>query len=244
MTEKELIFKLQTLKQIKPRNSWVSSVRANILSSGVVLEREVVKPAYRWSLSTIAGIFYQRKMAYAFAALLFIFAGVVGVVSYQMPRKAAQVAVNSPADPVVDTVLESAVKSNVEDFKIKSQNLADMAKSGSQNSDVALKEVKAAAANLANELQKNPELAKVIALDINNNKTLLDVSGGNNAGEVVDMYEAIVAPLINDLKERTLTSDQEAELQRIETYFDNGGDAFTALRDILLMNVSKDSRTN
>lgn len=229
MTEKELISKLQGLKQIKPRENWVVFAKSEIFSNNLIENKSNV-------FSNVLNVIFQRKFAYAFAVFLFIFAGGFGFMKYGFPgdTKVAQ----------QSTVVLASIKSNVESFNIKSQNLADALKDKSQNPDLAIKEVKNAANKLTDELQKNPQLAKVIALDVNNNNSLLNIPGGNDVSEVIDMCKAIVTPLIEDLKKRTLTEDQETELKRIESHFNNGGNCTTALRDMLLMNASRDSKNN
>ncbi len=239
MTEKELISKLQELKQIKPRNTWVLLAKMDILGSDPVEIKEVATPVGNWSFSNALGLIFQKKLAYAFAALLFIFGGVIGVMEYRMPH-AIPVAVKSQTD----VIAENTLRSNVEDFKEKSKNLADAVKDKSQNSELAIKEVKDAATKLTNELQKNPGLAKVVALDVNNNKSILDIPGGNNASEVIDVYKTLVIQLIKDFDATTLTPAQKGEFDRIKTAFNNGGDSATALRDLLLMNANNTSTSS
>ena len=150
MTEQQLISKLQELKQIKPRKDWVALSKMNILGSDAIGKKVSVAPKYQWKFSDILGLFYQRKFAYALASFLFIAVGVFGFIRYAVVDNSnAKVALQSP-------VTLAAIKSNVEDFKIKSQNLADAAKSNLQELPLAVKAVKDAAKELASAIKKDP----------------------------------------------------------------------------------------
>src|SRR6266404_338826 len=78
MTNKELILKLQQLKQIKPSQDWASSVKMNIFEVGTFVE----KPAFQWNLASILALFNQKKLAYAFAIFLFVFLGGISFIKY------------------------------------------------------------------------------------------------------------------------------------------------------------------
>jgi hypothetical protein len=238
-TQKQLISKLKELKQIKPTNEWVSLSKMNILGSDVSVYKEVLQPARQATFSNIFSSIFQRKLAYAFAVLLLMFVGTVGVLKYETSNT-AKVAGNLQSDAVAQNTL----KSNLEDFKVKSQNLATALKDNSENSTVAIKEVKDAASKLTSELQKNPELAKTIALDINNNKSLLDIPGGNDTPQVVNIYEELDKQLIEDLKKVSKTKDQQDEFDRIEKSYNEGLDYATVLRDLLLMNAISTNTEN
>jgi hypothetical protein len=237
VTDKELISKLQELKQIKPRKDWVFSVKMSILENNI--ERKMtLEPVQTWTFSNVLGLIKKRRFAYAFAVFLFIFAGVFGVLKYGFPQNVNvnQVAVLSSTD----LLNENTLKSNVADFKTKSQNLAMVAKDNLGDTKVALNAMKDAAKNLTQTIQKDPKLAKTVALDVNNNKSLLDVPGGNDAVEVTDVYKTIDEQLIKDLEGVTLTQDQKEEFSRIKDVYSKGADYSTILRDILLMNASRD----
>lgn len=236
MTEQELISKLQGLKQIKPNAQWVSLSKNNIF----IAKPEVLKPASQWNFSNILGLMFQKKLAYAFAVLLFAVVGIAGVL--QIPGLNGSKVASEKSTAAL--IAQNTLKNNVEEFKVKSQILADVVKSNYQNPDMAKKDVKDVAGKITIELQKNPELAKVVALDINNNKTLLDIPGGNDAVEVTDIYKTIDEQLIADLEKVTLTEDQQKEFARIKKAYDDGGDYATILRDILLMNISRDTKVS
>lgn len=226
MNNQELINKIQGLKQIKPNQNWVSLTKAEVFNSPVVV------PMQKTIFANVLNVFAQKRLAYAFAMLLVAMIGTVGYLS--IPTKNGQVALkNEPSAQVL------ALRNNVAEFKAKSQILADLAQSG--NSYLVVNEVKEVARVLSSAIKQDPTLAREVALDINNNKTLLDIAGGNSVEEVSDMYETIVVSLIADLHSRTLTQDQTKELERIQNYLDNNQDYATALRDILLISQIQES---
>ncbi len=238
MTEEQLILRLKELKQIKPTKQWAFSLKVQLLQGEISSVKNGntlrIKERIFWLLN-------QRKLAYSFAVLLLAFVGVGGFMEYD----SVQLASVSQQSPVA--LLE--IKSDVEMLKVKSQNLADIVNSKLQNSDevvkIAMKEVKEVATNLTNKLQKNPQLAKTIALDVNNNKTYLNISGGNEVSEVADMYKAIADQLIKDLERATLTEEQTEEFIRIKNYYNNKDVNYAiVLRDMLLINASRDSKNN
>ncbi len=243
MTEKELISCLQSLKQIKPRENWVFFAKNQILNPSTslgarnnVFDNKMVRSSV---LSDVFKVIFQRKLAYVLAAFLLVVSGLFGFMKYDLTNKTADLADVKVTQQSHENL--TAIKSSVEDFKTKSRNLSDAVKDKAQNPDLAIRQVQEAAHKLTDALQKNPELAKVIALDVNNNKTYLDIPGGNDASEVNNVYKTIDDQLIKDIEKASLTKDQEDEFTRIKDFYANGGDYSIVLRDILLMNASRDS---
>ena len=239
MTEKELISKLQGLKQIKPRKDWVFLVKSEIFKNNFIENKVINKTSYSDVFSNIFSVIFQRKFAYALAVFLFIFIGISGFMKYNLPED-GKVTQQSPA-------VLAAIKNNVESFKAKSQNLADIAKNNPQDVSLAVKEVNDAARELINAVQKNPQLAKTIALDVNNNKTYLNIQGGDNLKETLDtlykasdiLYKAIDDPIIASIKETELTKDQQIEFDNILGLYDQGDYSGVLVR--LLISFGQDS---
>lgn len=226
MTDKELINKIQTLKQIKPNANWASLVKSEIFAQApVVTPNKSVGFGDVWSRAF--GVLTQPKVAYAFAMLLVALVGTFGYMTFVPSKNNVLVMDNSKE------VL--ALKNNVAEFKAKSQTFADLAKTDPASTNLVVDQVREVATQVTNAIKKDPSLAKTVALDINNNKTLLDIAGGNSVAEVSDMYETIVTSLISDLSERTLSPDKMTELARIKKYVAENHDYATALRDILLI---------
>ena len=225
MTEKELITKIQSLKQIKPSQNWVVLAKSEIMAKPVAMA-----PVTSTSFTDmIVGALLQRRMVYSLATLMLVVTGVFGMMQVLPKPENKGMSFNQQSPEVV------ALRNNVAEFKLKSQNFADAALSSPEAKVLAVMQVKTAAKELTDAIKKDPSLARTVALDVNNNKTLLDVAGGNTVNEVSDMYETIVVSLMKDLDQATLNQDQAKELERIKKYLEVNHDYATALRDILLI---------
>ena len=240
MTEKELISRLQTLKQIKPRKDWVILAKNQILGLSAKAESNFFKakatinnkPNYREVLLNIFRMSFQRKFAYTLGAFLFIVLGVFGFINYSLPGdQNLKVAKESPAALV-------AIKNNVEDFKTKSKNLSEIAKFNPKDIPLAIKEVKDAAKEITDAVQKDPKLAKEIALEVNNNKTYLNVVEADDLKETSDiLYKTIVEQMIKDLENTILTESQQETLKTIKDLY-NEKRYSNALESALLLNAA------
>ena len=252
MTEKELISKLQELKQIKPRNTWVILAKSEIFRDNIFEPNITNNPNYKDILVNIFKASFQRKFVYALATFLFVVSLVFGFIKYTLPNNPnaevannAEVAKQFPADLV-------AIKSNVEEFKIKSKNLSQIDKFNSEDISLAVKEVKNAAKELTNAIQKNPQLVKAIALEVNNNKTYLNIPGeeGELQGTLDVLYKTTVEQLIKDFDNVTLTESQQESLYRIKSLLNktldnqeqDSYDFADGLEDLLLLNVAVEEK--
>ncbi len=200
MTEQELIKKLQALKTITPNREWAFSVKRELLEgkTGIVPVPSFVDTFisnFKFQISN-----FQPKLAYAFAAFLLVAIGAVGIWGMDsVPVADKSVAVLSP-----DFVL----KTRVEAFKEKSQNLAAAPKT-SKSYSVAVKEVQDAAKQLATTIAENPSAAKDIAIDIQENKTFADVLASSDVEQASnELYKAIDEQMITDLEKVALTEAQ------------------------------------
>ena len=225
MTDKELIDKLQTLKQIKPRQDWVLLTKNQIVPSA---ERKLA--AQKTSVADFLAIVFQRKFAYAFAVFLFLFVGLSGFVSF-LPE-------NTPTH--VSSTAENTIKSDVETFRMKSQNLATVAKSQPDALPQAIQEVKNEAKSLTVKIQQDPDLAKEVALDISNSRTYLDVVGTEKIEETDDLYGALVDILLADAEKISWTGDQKATLVNIKELRKEGKNS-RALEEYLLLSAGVES---
>ena len=179
------------------------------------------------------GSIFQRKVAYAFASFLFVAVGLFGVMKYGFPEKSinVQMSVQSQENLV-------AIKSNVEEFKAKSKSLSQIAQSNPQDFTLAVKEVKEAAKGLTDAIKNDPALAKEVALEINNNKTYLDIQGGEDLKATSDeLYKEIDSQMIEDLENTTLTESQQEALNIAKDLYEKGKYA-NALESILLLDMA------
>ncbi len=232
MTEKELIYKLQSLKQIKPRENWVVFNKSNIFNNSV----EVIKVArtnYADVLTNIFKMNFSRKFTYSVAVLLFVMSvGTAFVMNGDFLNNSnVSVSKNSSASLI-------AIKDSVEQLKEKSKSLSGTVKSNPEGTSIVIKEIKDVARDLAMAIQKNPRLAKEVALDVNNNKTYLEVSDASDLKEASsNLYKIIVEQMIKDLKNTMLTDSQKESLKIVENSY-NDGKYTSALESILLLSNS------
>ncbi|KKP55046.1 MAG: hypothetical protein UR46_C0009G0003 [Parcubacteria group bacterium GW2011_GWA1_33_6] len=245
MTEQELIAKLQSLKQVKPRKEWVFSIRMQILESSLNASKIAHKTTYKERFLNVFQSLYalnlQKKLAYSFAVFLFFAVGALGVMTTLLPNNDSKVNITEQSpDALV------AIKDSVETFKTKSQNLIDVTKNNPQDFSLAIKEVKNAAKTLTEAIEKDPELAKEIALEVKNNVTLLSVVSEAELEEASgNLCRTIVEPVIKDLEQTTLTEVQHKELVEMEgiydedKYSDNESKCWDVLEKILLINSVK-----
>lgn len=210
MNEKQLIFKLQELKKIKPNKKWVVFTKNDILGINTFDNKVANKWTYRELLSIIFKSSFQRKFAYALASFLFIIAMVTGFMNY-----------NFFSDSNVKTAQQSTaalaeIKNNVEVFKAKSKNLTEVSKGNSQDISLALEEVKDAAKNLTDTIQKDPKLAR----------TFLDITGIDDLKQTSDnlnkTIENIDNQIIEDSEKTTLTESQKEKVDKAKDLVSQG----------------------
>ncbi len=245
MTDRELLSKLQEIKKITPTKEWVALSKMNILGAQKVSPSIATKSSFthRFSsvVATINMVNYRNRLAYSFAVFLFIFAGLVGVMKFGFPELNS---VKSSQESVASLAAESALRTQVAEFKQKSQVLAEVSKDASQSQTIssAVKQANDATKNLTQAIAKNPQLAKTVALDVNNastnvvnNSALLDIPGGSALKSTSDdLYKTIDNQMINDLEKTTLTQDQKNALNDIKKLYDKGNYS-SALVNILLI---------
>lgn len=232
MEDKELISQLTQLKQIAPRKEWVSLVRSQIISN----PQKGYHYDSRHNVFSVMDFLYKRNFAYAFAALLVTVLGTFGLSQYVLTQDGTY-----PSDSVApklqaSLIGTSEVKSNVENLKRKSQDLAVATKDGKSGSIAsAISEVKDATKNLTTAIQKDPAIAKEVALEIKHSGALLDITAGPDLKETSDnLYKIIDAQMIQDLQKTTLTEDQKVVLNQVTQLY-HDGNYIEALEHILLI---------
>lgn len=227
ITEKELILKLQGLKSIKPSQNWVALSKTKIFASSVTSPIVESTPFYKSTFSSLSRMFFQKKLAYALAVILFVF---TGFFSFK--------GINSPA-PIPQLRGDVSTNSDVQRLKVTSQNLV-AAVNNKQKSEisVAVREFNEATKNLTEAIVKDPTLAKNVALDVKNNKTYLDISSEAGVKESSDnLYKTIDSQIIEDLEKTTLTQDQQKELDEAKELYTQG-EYSQALEKILLIDAN------
>lgn len=235
MTEQQLVAKIQELKQIKPRKDWVVLAKMDILKSDITTElKKTVQPSHKSTFASIlVGVTHQRKFAFSLVVFLFIATGLFGFMKYNLPNGTQEVKV---AEQSSENLV--AIKSSVEDFKVKSRNLSQMANLNSQDISLAVKEIKDSAQELASAIKDDPQLAKEVALDINNNKTYLNIQGGEDLKDTLDvLYKVTDEQIIEDLQKTTLTESQQKALDKAIELFEKK-DFTNSLESLLLLDMA------
>lgn len=237
MNEKQLVEKLMLLKEIKPRKEWVFLAKSQIFAEPKVAEISAVKTL--GIMDILPAFFFQRKLAYAFATLLFVIVGVVGFAQYTMPgdllfsvkkiseqnQNPLQIAYNRSED------LVTIIKQN------RTENIAP-----------AVSELKASIADAAKNLvaslaqNDNKKSIKEIATEIkkieDNQKQLqtlgIDISATDEAKDLNNALAPLVKDEITDLEKVTLTEEQQTILNEVKDLYDKGSYS-DALEKILLI---------
>ena len=230
MEDSKLIFKLQQLKQIKPRKEWAVLVKNQIFENNI--SDVTSKATYASLLPNIFKAYFGKRLVYSLATLLFIISGVVGFVRYGVLNvKVSQKSIASLSST------ESPLKnSDVEELKLKSQNLINVTKNKPQDFALAIKEIKTAANNLTEAIEKNPKLAGEVAMEVKNNGTLLSIVSETELEQASDaLYKVIDEQMIKDLEKTTLTEDQKITFDEAKNLFEQAKYS-DALEKILLIN--------
>jgi hypothetical protein len=235
MENNKIINSIRQLKEIKPREEWVSLLKSQIIA----------KPEYKTSsvktnplrLKDFISNFttqwvpriknYYLQPAYAFAVVLLLFVGVVSVSQF--------VNLNNQTKILTQSVASLEAKA----LGVKVNNLAQFANNGEkENVAVAYREAKEKVVALEKALKSNPtkdsEMIKEIVANL---KTLASVQGTEmeENSEIEVLYKTIVESQITDLEEVTLTEEQMEELKGIKELYSTG-DYMEALEKILLIN--------
>ncbi|MDP3882643.1 MAG: hypothetical protein Q8Q48_01145 [Candidatus Staskawiczbacteria bacterium] len=247
ITQKNLIEQLGSLKEIKPRQEWASLLKSEILNPKLktnynVQNYKISKPVSDFVLRIsdfFFGLKIQKRLAYSFATLAFIFVGLIGFAQYTMPGDllfpVRKIAEKSEAALTGQT----GIKQNVVTLNNRINDLAKAAKEGKKdNIPSAISEINTNALELAKSLKDNPaedpNTLKEIAISL---KVLASVPGADLSAspDVKDLYQAVVEGQIADLEKSTLTETQQETLNEIKDLYDQE-EYVDALEKILLIN--------
>jgi|GEM_PF-6438242 len=207
MQEKELIAKFKTLQDIKPNQEWVAFAKRQILQN----QTPVMSQPTPGIFSNVLSLLATRKLAYAVIAVMVVFIGASGLLEYKLSND-VKVANQSAANLL-------ALKSNIEALKADTESLKNAVASG-ENTATAAQKVKKAAKDLAAAVHSNPSLARQVAVQLQQNKTLLDVNGDAEAQAAsIELCEAVVTPLSKDLNDNkaNLTESEQTKLDEANT---------------------------
>jgi len=221
MTEKELITKIQELREIKPRKEWV------FLTKKEILGEEEIQEKFSW-LEVFPRFFAQYKLAFASLVLILIIIfsfgfsqnAVSGDLLFSLKKltEKAQTVFVSP-DEQLKNRLEVANKRLEELTKIAEQNQTKKLASAIEEYQASVTQVTKITSNLKEPKEARnvaPEIKKLEG-NIQNLKSYgVEIGDDKNTENI---YKPVVDVLIKDLESRTLTEGQQKLLtQAKETY--------------------------
>ncbi|MCK9583279.1 MAG: hypothetical protein M0Q46_06685 [Endomicrobiales bacterium] len=241
ITEKQLISKLQLLKEIKPREEWASLLKSQIL----VEKTEIVAQPARFAkfmdtvLRLCSGQIFSRKFAYSFAVLVFIFVGLVGFAGNTVPGDLLFPVKKLAEQSQASLTGQTGLQQNVANLNSRINDLAQVAKDGKKNNiPSVISEISLNAKDLAKSIKDNPvNDPKTLAEIADSLKTLANVPGTDltKNQDVKDLYQIVVENQIADLEKTTLTDEQKITLVEAQDLCEQGKYS-DALEKILLIN--------
>jgi len=238
-TEKQLIGKLQELRQIKPSNDWV------VFTKEQVFGKEETRPEFSF-ISFIKEIqrgerfIFRHKPAFAFALAMVVLIGVFGFAQNSVPGDTL-FSIKKITEKGTG-VFVSRKDQTKYDFEMAGKRLDDLTKIAQENEIKNLapaineykKSVSKAAGSLATMESVKEIVEEIKKLEEKEEKVK---SLGIEIGESEEMHSAlaeIVDMQINDLEERTLLEDKQEVLTEVKQDYE-AGDYFQALVKILLL---------
>lgn len=239
LTEKELISKLQTLKDIKPRQDWVVLSKRQILGGSP----RSAKSRFSAILEFLPALTYQRKLAYSMATVLLIMVGMFGFAQYTMPGDLLFSVKKATEQSQAALSGQTSLKQDMANLNNRINDLAQVTKEGkTANIPSAISEVRQSASKVAESLKtattKDPQSVKELANDVKKIKqlqTLADLTGTAEIKSLNDALAVLVQNEITDLEKTTLTENQEIILKDVKDLYDKG-DYADALEKILTIN--------
>jgi len=242
-TEKELILKLQTLKDIKPRQDWVVFAKREILGGNKITIKASYKEKFLGVLDFLPALTYQRKLTYAFATLLLIMVGTLGFAQYTMPGDLLFSVKKVTEQSQAALSGQTNLKQNMANLNNRINDLAQVAKEGrTVNIPSAIDEVRQSASKVAESLKgsltKDPQSVRELANEVQKIKqlrTLTDLTDTPEIKSLNDALAVLVQNEITDLEKTSLTEYQLETLKGIKDLYDEG-DYVAALEKILTIN--------
>lgn len=211
MEEKELISKLQTLKQIRPNQNWVVLTKNQILGQSAPVK--AARPSY---IPNIFDIIFQRKLAYAMAVLLIVLIGAYSLVNFISFQQ-----VNN--SKIALLAAEAELKNNFRIMGETSKSLKEAIESEPQKIDQAVEEAKVAVKNTTELIKKEPSLAKTVAAEAVKNRTYLNIAGREDFNEVNDaFYKTTLEALFDYYEEVSMLQEQRQAFELIRDSYNKG----------------------
>jgi len=227
ITQEQLIESLKQLKEIKPNREWASLLRSTLLENKVPGRMTGSVPAQKVSfMNAFSSVFSPRKMAYSFAAFLFLIVGLFSFSRFAVPGDTLFSTKKVAEQTQAALTGQTAVSQDVLALNNRINDLIQVSKEGrTGNLPSAIDEIKANASALTKNLKSNtvndPQTIKSIASSL---KILADVPGTDLSAsqDMKDLYQTVVESQITDLQKATLTDDQKNTLTQAEDLYSQG----------------------
>ena len=230
MTEKELIFKIRELRQIKPRKDWVLLTKSQILSEQ--RDRVSLLDCDRGRASIFSffkGLVFQPRMAYAFLIILGFFISAFSFAQNSLPGDFLY-----PIKKITErsqAVFVSEENKPKAQLELANKRLEELTKIAEQNQvpklAPAINEFQKSAALAAKNLKRPQKITKEV---VDETKKLLENKEKAEALGVVigemkeldDALAALVESQIKDLEKRSLTEEQKEILETAKENLEEG----------------------
>ena len=235
MDEKQLISKIQGLRQIKPNKDWAVLAKKRILS-----EKE---PASSPSFVEMMRFVFNHKSAFAGLISLIVLVGIFGFAQKSVPGDSL-FAIKRATERGLAVFVPESEKAmfNLKQANKRIDDLVKVAESNNtRNLAPAINEYQATISEVAKSLtgEEDEETVKEMASAIRKlgEKEEKIRSLAVEMGENIELDSALVQTItaqVEDLKGRTLTEEQQGILAEIEENVENGAFA-EALEKILFL---------
>jgi len=227
MTNNQLIAQIKELRQIKPNQNWVFSVKSRIL--GEQKEKQSV-------LNVLANLLFQPKVALAGVSTLTILFSVLILSQDSLPGESLFVLKRAvEKSQALFVSQDNIAQVNLETANKRLEELAKIAESNQVKKIApALQEYQASLAQAAKNLIKaaattsDSVVIKNIVLEtrkLEENKARLEKLygiAGLEAKEGENPTQLVASWLINDLEKRTLTDEQNLLFEEAKKDYENG----------------------
>lgn len=226
MTEKDLIVKIQTLRQIKPRKDWV------VFTKQEIFKNEASESESSFISVMIDGIrketefIFRHKPAFAILTSILVIMGTFGFAKNSVPGDLFY-----PVRKITEQTQKPFISEKEYNLKIVNNRLDDLVKIAQNNSTKnlapAINEYQASVSEVARNLTKkatknNPAELKNIVQEVKNieQRTLAIKSLGVEIDENIELDSALVeliALQVQELEKRALTAEQIKSIGDIKT---------------------------
>ncbi len=231
MSDKDLVKQLKSLKDIKPNQAWVSSVKIQIIG-------EQSSPSI---FEVFSGVFNQRKLAYASLSLVVFLVSAFGFAQSTVPGDLL-FPIKRIAERSQGSLLGSADQSNY-NLDLANSRLQELTviveEKRTGNIAPAIQEYKDSVSEVTKSLAVNTGSFKDVAVRVKSlqeTKTNLETLGVimvEQSDQINDALASLVKNEIQSLEKTTLNDEQTKTLEQIKRMYDKGG--YSGALEMLLM---------